>query len=77
MSILQALNATKASQFSRMMQAMRGNPQALLSQLSQNNPNMQRVNQLIQQNGGDARKAFYSLANQMGVNPDDVLSMLK
>ena len=77
MSILQALNATKSNQFSQMMQAMRGNPQALLSQLSQNNPNMQRVNQIIQQNGGDARKAFYSLANQMGVNPDDVLSMLR
>ena len=77
MSILQALNATKSNQFAKMMQAMRGNPQALLSQLSQNNPNMQRVNQLIQQNGGDARKAFYSLANQMGVNPDEILSMLK
>ena len=77
MSILQALNATNANRFSQAMQAMRGNPQALLSQLSQNNPNMQKANQLIQQNGGDARKAFYSLANQMGVNPDEILSMLR
>ena len=77
MSILQALNSANMQKVRSTVQMMKGNPQALLSQLGQNNPNMQKVNQLIQQNGGDAQKAFYSLANQMGVDPNEILSMLK
>ena len=52
------------------------NPQAMMSQMMQNNPQFQQVNQLIQQSGGDARKAFYSLAEQQGVDPDQILQML-
>ena len=32
---------------------------------------------LIKQNGGDARTAFYNLAKQKGVNPDDILNQLR
>ena len=53
------------------------NPQAAMEQMLSNNPNYQQINKLIQDNGGDAQKAFYSMAEQMGINPDDVLSMLK
>ena len=54
-----------------------GNPQAMLGQLLQNNPQMRQAMNLVQQYGGDAQKAFYALAQQRGVNPDEILSMLQ
>ena len=54
-----------------------GNPQAMMQQVLGNNPQYQQVMQLVQQNGGDAKAAFYSMANQLGINPDDILSALK
>lgn len=49
--------------------AMKGNPQALL----QSNP---QVQQLIQQHGS-AQNAFYALARQMGIDPNEVLKTLE
>lgn len=43
----------------------------------QNNPQMKQVFDLVQQGGGDPKVTFYSMAEQMGVNPDDVLSALR
>ena len=53
------------------------NPQLMMNQLMQNNPMYSQIQQLIQQNGGDARQAFYSLANQMGVDPNEIINALK
>lgn len=53
------------------------NPQAMMQMMAQQNPKMQQVMNFVQQNGGDAKTAFYKLAEQQGVNPDDVLNMLK
>ena len=53
-----------------------GNPQAMLSQMMKNNPNYNQAMKIIEENGGDAKAAFYNLAQQNGVNPDDILSML-
>ena len=47
---------------------MRGNPQAML----QNNPQAQ---QLIAQYGSP-QKAFYALAQQMGIDPNEVMKTL-
>ena len=44
---------------------------------SQSNPQLKQAMDLVQQNGGDAEKAFYKLAEEKGVNPDDILNMLK
>ena len=54
-----------------------GNPQMMLQQMLSQNPQFKQVQELIQQSGGDPQKAFYSLAEKMGVNPDEVLSALK
>ena len=54
-----------------------GNPQMMAQQMLSQNPNYQQIQKLIAENGGDAQKAFYSLANQMGVNPNDILNALK
>ena len=53
------------------------NPQAMLNQMMQNNPQMQQAMKLINQYGGDAKKAFYSLAQERGIDPQEILKMLK
>ena len=66
-------------QLKNMMSMIRGasNPQGMLQQMMQNNPQYQQAMQLVQQAGGDPKKAFHQLANQMGVNPDEIMGMLK
>ena len=66
-------------QIKQMMDAVKsaGNPQAMLNQMMQNNPQMRQVMDLVNQHGGDAQKAFYSLAEQRGIDPNQILNMLK
>ena len=61
------------------MQTIRAasNPTAALNQMLANNPNYQQITKLINDNGGDAQKAFYSLANQLGVDPQQIIDALK
>ena len=62
-----------------MMQMVRNaqNPNAMLNQLLQRNPQYSQVMNIIQSNGGDAQKAFYALAEQLGVDGNEVINMLK
>ena len=53
------------------------NPQEMTEQLLFNNPNFKEVLNYINQNGGDAKTAFYNLAAQKGVNPNDILNQLR
>ena len=50
------------------------NPMAMVQNMAAQNP---QVQQAIRMAGGDPRAAFYNLAQQKGVNPDDVLNMLR
>ena len=59
-----------------MWQMLNGNPQAI-SRMMQNNPNVQSVKKLIEENGGDAEKAFRSKANEMGIDADEFINALK
>lgn len=52
-------------------------PQSMIQSMINQNPQMKQVMDLVNQNGGDAKKAFYDMAKQKGVNPDDVLNMFK
>jgi len=55
-----------------------GNPSAMVQTLLNSNPNFQSVMSLVnQQYGGNAKAAFYDLAKQKGVDPNQVLSMLR
>ena len=65
------------AQFRQTAQLLRGNPQALLNRFMGNTPQMQEAQRLIQSAGGDARKAFYDLAAQKGVDPEEILSALR
>ena len=51
-----------------------GNPQAMLQQMMNNNPQIQ---QLVNAAGGDPKAAFYKLAEQKGVDPNEIINALK
>ena len=53
------------------------NPQAMLGQMMKNNPNYQEVMNIVNEFGGDAKAAFYKMADEKGVNPDEILNMLR
>lgn len=53
------------------------NPKAMLEQMMQSNPQIQQAMNYINQNGGDAKSAFYALARQKGVDPESVLRMFR
>lgn len=53
------------------------NPQAAAEQMLFNNPNFREVLTYINQNGGDAKSAFYNLAAQKGIDPNSILNQLK
>ena len=53
------------------------NPQDTLSRMMNNNPMMKQAMDYINANGGDAKSAFYKLAQERGVDPEEVLSQLR
>lgn len=53
------------------------NPQALMQSMINQNPQMKQVMEMVNKNGGNPKDAFYALAKEKGVNPDDILNMLK
>lgn len=80
--MLQALRSTQNSNLTQIKQMMNmvrsaGNPQAMLQSMIQNNPQMQQVMDIVNQSGGDPKAAFYKMAEEKGINPDQVLSMLR
>ena len=53
------------------------NPQAMLNQLAQNNPQLRQVMDIVQQHGGDPMAAFRAEAQARGVDPNQIMGMLK
>ena len=77
--ILQRMQMPNLNQIRNMMNTVKnaGNPQAMLMNMAQNNPKIKQAMDVINQSGGDPQKAFYALAEQKGVNPEDILSQLR
>lgn len=77
--MLSTLNQNKIIPIKNMMNAMRSakNPQMMLQQMMVQNPQVKQVMDYVQKNGGDAKAAFYKLSEEKGVNPDDILNMLR
>lgn len=42
-----------------------------------NSPELKSVRDMVNQNGGDARQVFYQLAQQKGIDPNQILDMFK
>ena len=80
--MLQTLNQNQINQglvpIKNMLNMVRsaGNPQMMLNQMVGQNPQMRQVMEYINANGGDPKAAFYKLAQEKGVNPDDILRQL-
>ena len=53
------------------------NPQQLIMNMMQTNPQMKQIMNMIQQSGKSPKDLFYQLAQQKGINPDQILNMLK
>ena len=49
----------------------------MINQMLQNNPNYQRAVDYVNQNGGDAKEAFYALAKQNGLDPNEILGIFR
>ena len=67
MNAMQLINMVKSS----------GNPQAMMNQIMSNNPQVRQIMNYVNQNGGDPKAAFYKLAEEKGINPEESLSQLK
>lgn len=81
--MLQNLNQSRLAQnltpIKNLMSTIKnaGNPQMIFQQMMSRNPRIQQVVQYINDNGGNAEKAFYKLAAEKGINPNEILQMLK
>ena len=66
-------------QIKQLFQMLRSssNPQAMISQLMQTNPQMKQAMDIIKASGNDPKRAFYALAEQKGINPQSILDQLK
>ena len=53
------------------------NPQAMINQLMMTNPQMKQVMEIVRQHGGDPMAAFRAEAQARGVDPDEIMNMLK
>ena len=54
-----------------------GNPMMALNSMAQSNPMLRQALDYVNANGGDARAAFYRLAQERGADPNEILNMLK
>ena len=52
-------------------------PQAALNMIAMRNPQLRQVLDIVQQYGGDSMAALRGEAEKMGMNPDEILGMLK
>ena len=82
-AILQQLNRNGIMQMiqpvKKMMNTVRmaQNPQAALNQLVMSNPQMKQVMEIINRHGGDPMEAFRAEAEARGINPQEILDMMK
>ena len=81
--ILQQLGKGQMVQTAAKIKQMMGmvksaaNPQQALNMLAMNNPQMKQVMDIVEQYGGDSMKAFRATAEEFGVDPEEIMGMLK
>ena len=68
-----------AARIKQMMQTIRAaaNPQAALNMMAMNNPQLKHVMEIVNQHGGDAMAAFTAVAKENGMDPEEILGMLR
>lgn len=56
---------------------MARNPQMAIQTMAQSNPQMKQAIDYVNANGGNAKDAFYKLAQEKGVDPNSILNQLR
>ena len=69
-------NLSGIKQMMKTVQTFSNPRQAIQSMMTQN-PQVKQALNLVQMCGGDPRTTFYRLAEEKGVNPEEVLNALK
>ena len=73
--IIQQLRSPSLNNIKNLVGMAKGNPQAVINML-QSNPKYREVFDLVNQYG-DPKKACYALAQQQGIDPNEILDMLR
>lgn len=63
-------------QMATMMKTMK-NPQAMLNQLAQSNPQVKDLMTMLQSSGKSPKDLFYQVAQEKGIDPEEILKMLR
>ena len=76
---IQSANQNTAAPLSDMMKTFQSmkDPMAWLQMMCASNPRLQPLAQCLKESGGDPKAAFYKMAEQQGVNPDDIINTAK
>lgn len=53
------------------------NPDSMIQYLMASNPQFKDAMNFVRQNGGSPKDAFYALAKQKGINPDEIIGLFK
>ena len=71
--------AQSMGKIKQMMSMVKGasNPQEMLNMMAMNNPALKQAMDIVDQYGGDSMKAFRATAEQMGINPEEIMGMMK
>ena len=66
-------------QMTQMINMMKStnNPQQLLMTMAQNNPKTKQILDFINKSNQSPKDLFYSMAKQKGVDPNQIINMLK
>ena len=78
-SLYQQLNPMQNNPLVQMFKTVRAskNPQQLLNNIAQQNPQIKQTLDVINSCGKSPKDLFYQATQQMGVNPESILSMLR
>lgn len=73
------MNLQQIQQIKNLMSAvqMSTDPNAALANIINQNPNLRNLVMLAKSNGADLQQIFYTLAQQRGVNPNDIINALR
>lgn len=77
--LYQQLMGNQSSQNNQLINLFKSskNPQQLLMNMAQTNPQAKQIMDLIRTSGQSPKDLFYTMAKQKGVDPNQILNMLK
>ena len=78
-SLYQQLNQSQNNNIGNTFRMLKNsnNPMQLLQNMARSNPQVQSVMNMIQTSGKSPKDLFYEIARQRGVDPNQILNMLR